>query len=367
MKKEIIKKVLVAVVVLLFLSTAFVTAVPNVKITEEKNIVEKTGSGSFDEESELVTFAFELTTANNYQSENYGGWSCSNNGGGISRATVYEIQLTKYEADCLTDKIELLDKKLSTTDDHMERVKLVEQKLSILKDYGVLPSEFTLENLGELVMEIGEAFISPLHKKISLHSTNFEAPPSIKWIPGRPFIGIGPTIFAYVSPLGTTYPFGFSPAGLRAIGLPPSIINAKLNSSGIFINCSNCYILQSQEIIIDSPFWKSIWNISGNDSWINVTEIHAAGYYHAELLIGHSVNFGFVWSLFPNPFKVRFLAGSFYYVGAPTIPISFTLYKTYPAPWTVLLDVGIIISGSAVIIPFWFEDPFFTGDLLDGS
>lgn len=330
--RRIFKKGSVAVVILFFLATT-VTTVSTSAPGGNKNV-----SGS---NSESVILTLRLRT-----SEESG--SCE----------LCETKLTIQEFKFVHKEIKSLHEKLSAIDDPIEAQKLVERILDVLRNFSILPKTFTLKNLTELVEDIGEGMLS-LNQINTCSATDEYDDSSPLFVPGRPYLSIGPSVFAYICPLGTTKPFGLSPNGFVAepiVGLTK--INIKLNATGIYINKTgpNPFVHNST-ILISAPLWKDIWGLFGEKSWVNYTEMHLIGFYYAEIIIGHSMAFGFAWPdvIMGGSLKPQFIIGSFWYLGGFTFPISLTLYNTWPEPWTVLMDIGIVPSlVGSVTIPLRF-------------
>jgi hypothetical protein len=261
---------------------------------------------------------------------------------------IFEFELSKEESKEMEQKISVVDHKIENSTTQKGFEENLEEKIDILRSYGCLPSFFSLENLTQLVYEISNSINQ---NKNSDYSTT-QVP---LFQSGLPYVGIGPGVFAYVSPLGTTTPFGlWNMTHWRAVGVMYQT-NVTINYSGIYIT-SNSPLIKNRYIEINGPIWKSMWELLGEDGWVNFTEMNAYGIYMIEALIGHAISYSIAWSPFPNP-KPRIMIGSFYYFGGPTIPLSFTLYKTHPVPWTTVLDIGIVFSLlGQIIFPFWYEN-----------
>jgi hypothetical protein len=319
-------------------------------VTTSKNVADL-NSGTLGEkeggESDEVTFTFAVRPVNQIRTLSI---SRIDNIDYKNSHTIYEVKLSKEEARDVNEKIKSVDAKFATVDKFDELEKIAKEKLKILRDFELLPPSFTLENLSQLTGEIGE--------EITIRHRDKANPPvaTSNWTPGYPFIGVGPSVFAYICPWGTVKPLGISPAGLIAVNITPIIkINIHMNYTGIYVN-STGPIIKDRSLKIQGPMWKSIW--TKNDSWVNFTEMHLVGFYYGELIIGHTVAFGFAYPDIMNLPKVRPIKGSFWYLGIFPIPISFTLYQTWPEPWTVIIDAGIVPSlFASVIIPFWFPVP----------
>ena len=269
-----------------------------------------------------------------------------------SENIIYESQLTEDQAVQLKKEIEAIDQKILATKNPDELKILGEQKLTILRDYNLIPDTFTIDNLNKLTEEIGKG----LRKAFSANSTV----PN-KRILGNPYISVGPSVFAYISLWGFTKPFGFSPNG--SYGSPIiklSKINLQFNYTGIYVNVTGPFpILHNGYIEINNSMWKSLW-ANYKDQWLNYTEYHLMTFYYGELMIGRCISFGYAFPDFYNP-PSRNIVGSFFYFGSPTFPISMTLYQTWPQPPTVLLDFNIVTSlFFSVILPFWYPDPSIT-------
>jgi len=274
---------------------------------------------------------------------------------------IFEFNLSKEESEEMERKLADLDKKIENSTDLNEFEKYLEEKIDVLRSFGVLPKFFSLENLTQLVLPkfFSLENLTQLVYEVSISIKQNNPDPSTTQTPifnsGLPFVGMGPGVFAYVSPLGTTTPIGlWNITYWRAVGTLYQI-NITVNSSGIFIT-SNSPFVKDRSIKINGPTWKAFWELFGENNWVNYTEMNGYGVYMIEALIGHSISYSIAWSFFPNP-KPRIMMGSFYYFGGPTLPLSFTLYKTYPVPWTVVMDIGIVFSLlGQIIFPFWYEE-----------
>jgi len=335
MKKGKIKKGLAVGILILLFGAGVVPSIygSSVKKNKFENNIHPGDNGIDDEETKLNSYAFVLNQPNN------------NEGCPDSENIIYEIQMTEEESIQFMEKIDAINQKLSSVRDPDELLNLGKQKLSILRDYNILPSEFTIDNINNLSEEIGNGLLKS--------SSNF----SLNRVWGTPYIAPLPSVFSYICFLGTTKPWGYSDNGFVASPIIKlSRIHITLNYTGIFINSTGPWpIIKNQSLIITNSIWQSIWTILGGNA--NYTEMHMIGFYYAELLVGHGFSIGFAAPNYMDPQSTtRKFAGSFYYMGGVTFPISFTLYQTVPTPWTALLDVGIIFSLFSVIFPFWIPE-----------
>lgn len=334
MKKGKIKKGLAVGILILLFGAGVVPSIygSSVKKNKFENNIHPGDNGIDDEEIKLNSYALVLNQPNN------------NEGYPDSENIIYEIQMTEEESIQLKEKIDAIDQKLSSVRDPDELLNLGKQKLSVLRDYNILPSEFTIDNLYKLSEEIGNGLL-----KSSSNSSS-------KWVLGSPYIAPLPSVFSYICLLGTTKPYGWGDGPVASPIIKTSRINITVNYTGIFINSTGPWkIIKNQSLIITNPIWQSIWTLIGG--YAKYTEMHGAGFYFAEILVGHGVSIGFASPTYMDPQSTtRKFVGSFYYMGAITFPISFTLYQTVPAPWTALLDVGIIFSLFSVIFPFWIPE-----------
>ena len=260
-----------------------------------------------------------------------------------------ETEIPYSSAVKIFERINEIDNAIKTSNNSSEIEKLFREKLKILRESNILPPEFTLENISSLATEMGKG-LSAESKTIGIQ-------------PGLPYVSMGPSVFVTLNPFGTIKPIGVSPDGFigsKIVNITKTYI--KMNISGIYVHSKGPYpFIRDQEWKTDNPLWQAIWKIinnkRGNTTYTNITEMHLMGFYYAEIIIGHTVSFGFAWPGFPDYTKSRPIIGSFWYFGAFTFPISFTVYQTWPQPWTVLLDFGIVPSlFASVIIPFWIPE-----------
>lgn len=323
------KKVAVGIV-FLFLSMGILNAT---SLSANEQVITRTVNPSFEEEpldsEDKVSYRFTLGQKNN----------------GLN-PSIFEKEMSRQDSLEMEQKLTEIDQKLKNTDNKHDFVIFLNEKMNILKSYGCLPSFYSLENLTQLTYEISNS----INKHAESLSNQF--PRSIS---GFPFLGVGPGVFTYVSPLGTTTPLGlWNMTYWGAVGIMYET-NVTMNYSGVYITSESPFIAD-RYFEINGPMWQLMWESVGEGNWIDMKMMNAYGVYMIEALIGHTTSWSIAWSSFPNP-KPRLMAGSFYYFGGPTIPLSFTLYRTHPKPWTTLLDIGIVFSLlGQVIFPFWFEN-----------
>jgi len=322
------KKKIAVGIVLLFLSTGILNAT---SLSANEQVITRTVNPSLEEgvldSEDTVSYTFDFGQKNN----------------GLN-LPISEIKMSRSDSFEMEQKLLEIDQKLENTKNHKDFENLLNEKIGILISYGCLPSFFSLENLTALTNEIsGSIYENSI-------SSSPEFPDSTL---GFPYLGVGPGLFAYISPLGTTTPFGlWNLTHWGAVGIVNET-NITINHSGIYIRSTSVWF-EDRHIEITGPIWTALWEFIGEEKWINYMAMHGIAAYMIEALIGHTTSWSIAWSSFPHP-EPRKMAGSFYYFGGPTIPISFTLYKTHPKPWTTVLDIGFIFSLiGQVIFPFWF-------------
>ena len=332
--KENMKKEMAIGIVLLFLSAGIISAAPinDQKFEKEIEVLQDTEPMESDLEDKIM-YSFGVK-------DNKVGWD--------SNMLISEVKLSEEESIEMEEKIKEIDNKLKQAKSQEEFLTYLKEKLNILISYGVLPSFFSFENLTKLVYEISNSFNDYKNER----PNPLQLP---KFLSGMPYVGMGPGVFAYISPLGTTTPKGvWNITYWRAIGIMFQT-NVKINHSGIFIS-GDSPIIKDRNIQINGPIWQSIWKAMDDNGFINYSLMSGYGMYMLEMLIGHTISASIAWSSFPMPMP-KVMAGSFYYFGGPTIPLSFTVYKTYPRPWTTILDIGIVFSiMGQIIFPFWIEN-----------
>lgn len=271
---------------------------------------------------------------------------------------LYDVTLTEDESKKFENELGKIDVQISKEKDFKKFEDLARQKLEILRNYSLLPKEFTIENFSDLTRQIGEGM------RIFNSENSNEYPESGGIRIGTPFVGMGPSVFSYITLFGTVTPYGFSPNGLEAVPVwPVNQTDITLNSTGIFWNGTGPMMAKG-EIEIHNRMWEYLFP-SDSDIHTNFTEMHGIGMYYGHIILGHTVVLGLA---FPDVIGrmtggslLKPIIGSFYYLGMLTLPFSFTLYKTWPRPWTTIIDFGIVPSVAAsIILPFWFPEKIET-------
>jgi len=276
---------------------------------------------------------------------------------------IVDISISNEESDSLFEELNMINDKMLASNDLDESAVLMEQALNLLYDYDMIPSALTMDNMSKLILEIGNSISNNRYNDVLIND-DYETPGRVQ---GKPFVGIGPGVFSYVSLLGTVTPYGlWNLTTFRAVG-NLSTIDIKMNKTGIYLYTDgpllkpifDAYLDDGTLLTIHGPIWQSLWNFIGENQHRNYTEMHGIGVYMVHAIIGHSISYAIAASLYNlmDSTLIRPIIGSFYFFGAPTIPISITLYKTHPIPWTTVVDIGIVFSMlGQVIIPFWYPD-----------
>jgi hypothetical protein len=69
----------------------------------------------------------------------------------------HQINLTTEEANHIIDTVQRLDNKLSNARNSKEAMRIFKEKLKVLRDVGILPSSFTLENVNKTAKVLAES------------------------------------------------------------------------------------------------------------------------------------------------------------------------------------------------------------------
>lgn len=330
--------ILVMGVIFLCISAAVPNDAQNLKNYKIWNINDDSEIASINIEPENVTFTVEI----GFPDVMGAGEDVQ---GEFTSRISYEVNLTESEANTLLNAVESLKKQMPNVQSPGDKLNFIEQEIGILRNAGILPTSFTIENILEISEAMGKIFTDALDNPQGNRSQT-------TWTWGEPYVGVFCSTFAYFAPFGTTFPYGWGnkTAAIEIIHLKEITIH--MNRTGIHIN-STGPLIKNQSIIIDNPLWHDLFG----DDWTNLTIDWGLGFYYWQVLIGHSVAFGVVKSVIPNPMDWRAITGPFWSVFLLSFPFSYTVYKTYPKPTTVILDVGIIEAlGGSIILPFWFED-----------
>jgi len=272
------------------------------------------------------------------------------NVGNQYRVPINNIKLDDYEEKNFSEK-------LTNLRDELQKVKIDEQSdiskeiIDLYREYNLIPSSFSLVNMSQMFQEN--------------QNSNLDLDPPLL-MRGMPYIGAGIGFLTYVSIFGTVTPFGFyNLTTPHAMGAAYSL-NLTFCESGVILESDFPSLKEKIDTNLENglwplngPFWHDIWEKVGNTTY---KVQFGGGIYMIHFLAGHSLNFGFIWSLIPlmgqpSYSNIRVIKGSFWYFGGATFPVTFVLYKTYPQPWTTYIDFGFQFNlGGQVLLPLWFRD-----------
>ncbi|RLF50996.1 MAG: hypothetical protein DRN19_03570 [Thermoplasmata archaeon] len=269
------------------------------------------------------------------------------------------IAISGEEARELYEEITNINEKIRSAKSIEEYRDLVEQKIDILRDKGILPEDFTPQNMEELAREIWCGLSGNQDDTQNGGNRSFLSLPRIS----KPYFSLTPSVFVTFAPLKTINTVGLRPFGTI---LPPYIIDpskttVKMNATGIYMNTTGGVLqtlnmsgplgrlIQNKSIEINSSLWRSIWSIFGDESHANCSADYVLAIYYLQLTFASS-SYGFV---FPKP---RFILQPFVYIGLFTIPFLLSVYMVWSNIKITLLDLAVILSFlPAIIIPFEFS------------
>jgi hypothetical protein len=361
MKKEMYKKFITAGVVLLLLATVFGVAAPNLQSKESQNTNFRTDVSSLDEESKFVKFAVEFKPRNQiiYEDGDNKKKNCVVRSNDDMKCLRYETELTVSEANHLEREFMILDNKISTTKNPEERMDLYKSKLYLLRESGILPESFTLENLSEISAAIGRGLYGN-YNGVSNSNGEIIEDDDVKYGLDLPYMGIG-TQLTTISPFGSTFTFGVSGEGIGGVPIGKlQILQIHTNKTGIHIIPVQGAIagLFERDIPINNPLWSDLFG----EYWRNESLQFGMAFYLGQVLIGFSLSAGYINSIFalPPPAK-RVVAGNFFSIWMASLPISITLYRMYPQPPAVWMDIGITTGLVGVFIPGWVYTDYMDG------
>lgn len=340
MKKEIIKKVLVAVVVLLFLSTAFSTANDDFQLVkEDQNKNDNIKSKLSANESTCRTFIVEMGPRS--EGNKRLGIASSEYGQETPNCR-YDVQLSADEADKLLHDLEMLDIELADAETPSELMGIFKERLRTLRDAGIFPSSFTLENItktGEMLRDIlydsihfdtfNRGKINTTMPTETSLTTELEIP---KITIGRAFIGLG-SFFFYISGGGVGFPLSYP--FLNSSGKPILVFGGASDPLPIFPEINLSVFVAGGGTLNIVQF-------------LAVPSVFTIAYSFSALSIGGSSRlfFGDTW-----------LKGSFLSIWGPHIVGSITVYllmanMTQHLP---IVEFGIFGSLGEIVVPIWYE------------
>ena len=340
MGKEIFKKVLVASVVSLFLSTMFVTANDGfqpIKIVQNEN--DNIKSKLSVNESTCRTFIVEIGPRS--EGNKNPGMTSSEYGQETPNFR-YDVQLSADGADKLLHDLEMLDIELADAETPSELMGIIKEKLRTLRDAGIFPSSFTLENMtktGNMLRDVlydslnFDAFngmkINTTMQTETSHTTELNTP---RLKIGRAFIGLG-SIFFYLSGGGVGFPLSYP--FLNSSGKPILVFGGASDPLPIFPRINLSVFVAGGGALNVVQF-------------LAVPSVFTIAYSFSALSIGGSSRlfFGDAW-----------LKGSFLSIWGPHIVGSVTVYllmanMTQHLP---IVELGIFGSLGEIVVPIWYE------------
>ena len=318
---DLFKKSLAAVVIMFFIATSFGSSVSGFQKIISQDLIDDKQSNLSEGKSDFGTFMIKVEPLVNRDNRMPKFGQMNLNWSLIDNENKYEIQLPIDDIQDVLSSIDMLDSQIEDLKDLSHNMIIYKEKIKVLRDAGILPSSFTMENLtktAEYLRDIASNNKNAHQAPKTFHPIfNNEFNPESndikpKW--GLPYIGFG-TVFICFCPLNVVTPLPVGPLELR---------NASSYTFPIF----------------------------NNRSAINFTIYYGVHYF--EVLIAHSITFGFAKSIIP--FKDKLFAGSFYSIWGPNAGISLTVYYMGP-PIIPLLDISLWGGSASAIIPFWFEMP----------
>lgn len=323
------------------------------------NVLEQVSIDHFDysnyEKKDSETFEFALNLHNNRlenDNENKGSVSTSekaNNKLSLFKTTLDKQTSNQFEKKLLKIKTDYGNDKSSANLEEYSK-----EALALYREYNILPDCFTYQNLSDFIDQITTSFSIKINQRKVLTTDS-----GLTLNVAAPF-----SVLSYVNVFGSVKPIGlsYSDDGVFFSAIPVvgnlTILNITLNRTGWYIKAESIpespffSRLLEYEISwkIDGPIWSFIWkNLDDEDDYVQFKSFFGIGFYNFfHVLIGNAITLG----SFSGPqldgrlrqFKLNQpFFGNFIWAGAPfTMPFSFTLYKTYPVPWTVGLEIGVI-------------------------
>jgi hypothetical protein len=333
MRKRLCKKIFGAGVVLLLLTTAFSTAVSSLQKMEIQSIKDRYSSPG-DGDPELCTFIVRFSPPGEERrrmTADYEDVECKNQ---------YEVRLSSEEADYIVDAIKKLDAKLGNADTPSEIVSIVKKKMKVLRDGGILPPSFTLENLNKT---------AEMLRDLALDFFNIEIPETAKnrnnnngkdggFKFGWGYIGLG-SGFVLICPMGVMVPSNFG-TFVRIAGVP--LCTGNVTEIHLFN-------------VTDPETGKSVpWNLT-------VGWVADASYFRvitcSSITLGIALSVIGVGSGEDIIGSDTYFLGSFVSVWGPSVAASITILlrrgpRSVPIP---IVDFGFVGTSFVMILPFWFE------------
>ncbi len=377
MKKEIYKKGFVFGAVAILLTVALFTP-----LSAEKNIITINNLDIEHEEAEKVKYEFVFNNPRTCRSDEVISTDTVKNN---QNAAIFSVELLKEDAVDLEKQLNEIKSQLKIEKNPQKIKELTDKALKLYVTYGVLPKCFTYVNITNFIEELStsftKSFVESGNKKVDLlpadsdsYKTQEDNGSSLTLNFAAPV-----SCLSYFSLLGTVNPFGIShldgkifPYAIKLMNM--TIINVTLNSTGIFIENESLpdigfglgkWLENIGPILLTGKIWQSIWEKYPDYEYRQYKMFWTTALYNfIEILVGNAISSGMFTGLQLDgrdgeiKLNQRFV-GNFLWVGSPyTLPFSFTLYKTWPQPWTVALEIGVVpCAGISGLISLLYLEP----------
>ncbi|MDG6218186.1 MAG: hypothetical protein QCI00_01950 [Candidatus Thermoplasmatota archaeon] len=296
----------------------------------------------------------------------------------ITQGILYSSEIPKEDAIEFEMQLAEIQEQIKNEKKPTRIKELTEMALDLYANYNILPECFTYENVTEFMEQIFTSLIlaffetengeRELYQELQIPHKTANNSKKIQSL-NIGFIGSLLSYFTFlgsVNPFGITFTdgFGFNPEPIVNL----TFIDIKMNKTGIFVDADRLpeedqpgrkfwERFDNISILINGPIWKFLWRGAEEDAFRNFKLAHITTFYYPfYLLWGNAISNG----LFFSPHfdgtngdmgLIDTFKGNFFFLGVPwTIPISFTLYTTWPEPWTTNLEFGIIANAGISIL-----------------
>lgn len=350
------------------ISREFLVKTTSLKNESENNVQQseciETGSVRYD-------LIFGLKQHQSRLKKNTGSYS-QNSINDIPKGSLYSVILTYEEAVEFEKQFVKLKEKFKEEKDLTRIKEYTDLALNLYHNYSILPDCFTYENITDFMEQFTTSYCLALSKKNSIDrktSSNLPTPDILQANNTRRFLfnfGLPINILSFFTIFGSVNPFGvysdqldnkfyFIPKAIWNL----SMINVTANKTGIYLDIEKIrednFIEDLFEWPIafpfDGPLWNWLWKDALNESYRQWKMAYLVSIcYPFYLLLGNAISYGilagpqFDTREYIVKMKDRF-TGNFIYLALPWIlPYGFTLYTTYPEPWTIKLDIGAVGS-----------------------
>jgi len=346
MKKNMYKKIFGAVA---FFSIVFSATIPgalsNLKINSTYGN-EMATSETLDDENELINVSLYLGPHSNNQNSKFDQTFLSQYANSkIEEKPSYNVQIPKSDIDHIIEELEQLENQFPQIETEQQIYQLLQQKLQLLRDYGILPPSFTIENISKTLEILGKEY----NKLFSNHSQRCKFDSTDLLNEASSEDKINNTLILSNSAIGVVTAYAsFSFLGNVLPSYTKFMIDKyDLDGDG---NTTEKMLINDSSVI---PLFAGY----------NVTLLNAVGAYWINFLVSPSLlTFSYFWALFKIGGELfnsdMWLLGSQLTFSGPGLALSVTVIIQHCDKLIqyTLLDCGLLVSVFNFVGSVWWSE-----------